>query len=116
RAGGRPQVSQEGGVDADAAEWLHGIQGCTYPEGSSCSCRHGPPAQNIARFTAAAAADVATGGDVGGESHDQEGAKEVQEEESWTVEDMRLISLAEKLPRASLTTIRRGTWVLLEAF
>ncbi|CAM9396710.1 unnamed protein product [Ectocarpus sp. 8 AP-2014] len=29
---------------------------------------------------------------------------------------MRLISLAEKLPRASLTTIRRGTWVLLEAF
>ncbi|CAM9107694.1 unnamed protein product [Ectocarpus sp. 4 AP-2014] len=64
----------------------------------------------------AAAVDVATGGDVGGEPNDHEGAKEVQDEESWTVEDMRLISLAEKLPRASLTTIRRGTWVLLEAF
>ncbi|CBJ30347.1 conserved unknown protein [Ectocarpus siliculosus] len=46
----------------------------------------------------------------------QGGAHKCLKKESWTVEDMRLISLAEKLPRASLTTIRRGTWVLLEAF
>ncbi|CAN0148375.1 unnamed protein product, partial [Ectocarpus fasciculatus] len=63
-----------------------------------------------------AAAAVETGADGGGESHDQGSVMKAQEEESWTAEDMRLISLAEKLPRASLTTIRRGTWVLLEAF
>lgn len=34
----------------------------------------------------------------------------------WDAEDLRLLSLAQDLPRESLTTIRRGTWALLEAF
>lgn len=34
----------------------------------------------------------------------------------WDAEDLRLLSLAQDLPRAFLTTIRRGTWALLEAF
>lgn len=34
----------------------------------------------------------------------------------WDVKDLRLLSLAKHLPTAFLTTIRRGTWALLEAF
>eukprot|EP00903_Cladosiphon_okamuranus_P012149 g11397.t1 len=50
------------------------------------------------------------------EDKDNEEEEEQEEEEEWAPEDVRLLSLAENLPQASLTIIRRGTWVLLEAF
>lgn len=37
-------------------------------------------------------------------------------QEEWAAGDLRLLSLAEKLPTPTLTMIRRGTWVLLDAF
>lgn len=40
----------------------------------------------------------------------------LMEQDQWEAEDLRLLSLADDMPRAALTTIRRGTWALLEAF
>ncbi|CAM9539163.1 unnamed protein product, partial [Hapterophycus canaliculatus] len=68
-----------------------------------------PP--KAARAASAAAASSEMDDDERGEEKEKE-----KEEEEWATEDLRLLSLAENLPRPTLTIIRRGTWVLLDAF
>eukprot|EP00752_Nemacystus_decipiens_P008134 g7274.t1 len=76
-----------------------------------------PKATRANADTDAAATESSEGGLAGMDAETPPAEEEgEEEEEEWAPEDLRLLSLAENLPQASLTVIRRGTWVLLEAF